>query len=81
MDTNTMNTIENISIDKLATLEIERETTMADKEFQQWCKDMHIGQLHTNRESIDNANAMMAQWSEPLTESEKMWPDWIRRMY
>ena len=36
-----MNTIENISIDRLDTIERERENTMADARFQQWCKDMN----------------------------------------
>ena len=42
---------------------------------------MKIGVLYHNREGINNANSMMAQWSAPLSEGEKMWPEWIRRMY
>ena len=76
-----MNTIENITIDRLTTIERERTATMADKEFQQWCKDMKIGIRHTHREGINRANDMMAQWSAPLSEGEKMWPEFIRRMY
>ena len=76
-----MNTIENITIDRLHTIEIERNATMADERFQQWCKDMRIGIRYTNREGINRANDMMAQWSAPLSEGEKMWPEWIRRMY
>ena len=40
-----MNTIENITIDRLTTIEKEREATIADKNFQQWCKDK-IGRAH-----------------------------------
>lgn len=76
-----MNTIENISIDRLDTIERERENTMADSQFQQWCKDMKIGVLYTNRAGINRANDMMAQWSGSLTEGERMWPEFIRRMY
>ena len=76
-----MNTIENISIDRLDTIEEERNATMADKRFQQWCKDMKIGVMYTNREGINRANDLMAQWSGSLTEGERMWPEFIRRMY
>jgi len=76
-----MNTIENITIDRLHTIESERNATMADENFQQWCKDMRIGIRYTHREGINRANDMMAQWSAPLTEGEKMWPEFIRRMY
>ena len=76
-----MNTIENISIDRLNTIEEERNATMADKEFQQWCKDMKIGVMYTNRGGINRANDMMAQWSGSLTEGERQWPEFIRRMY
>lgn len=71
----------NITIDRLDTIERERETTMADKDFQQWCKDMKIGVMYTDRAGINRANDMMAQWSEPMSEGERMWPEFIRRMY
>ena len=73
-----MNTIENITIDRLNTIERERETTIADKDFQQWCKDLKIGARYTNREGINRANDMMAQWNN---EVHSHMPEWIRRMY
>ncbi len=76
-----MNTIENISIDRLDTIERERNATMADENFIQWCKDMKIGVMYTDRAGINRANDMMAQWSGSLTEGERMWPEFIRRMY
>ena len=76
-----MNTIENISIDRLDTIERERENTMADSQFQQWCKDMKIGTMYTHRAGINRANDMMAQWSGSMSEGERMWPEFIRRMY
>ena len=76
-----MNTIENISIDRLHTIEIERNATMADERFQQWCKDMKIGIRYTHREGINRANDMMAQWSGSMSESERLTPAWIRKMY
>ena len=73
-----MNTIENITIDRLTTIERERETTMADTGFQQWCKDLKIGARYTHREGINRANDMMAQWNN---EVHSEMPEWIRRMY
>ena len=76
-----MNTIENITIDRLHTIESERNATMADERFQQWCKDMKIGIRYTHREGINRANDMMAQWSGSMSESERLTPAWIRKMY
>jgi hypothetical protein len=76
-----MNTIENISIDRLDTIDREREITMADSQFQQWCKDMKIGVLYTNRAGINRANDMMRQWSGSMNEGERLTPAWIRKMY
>jgi hypothetical protein len=70
--------IDNISIDRLYTIERERENTIADPGFQQWCKDMKIGYRVQKREGIDNANALMAQWNN---EIQSGLPEWIRRMY
>ena len=76
-----MNTIENITIDRLHTIEIERNATMADERFQQWCKDMKIGIRYTHREGINRANDMMAQWSGSMSEGERLTPAFIRKMY
>jgi len=73
-----MNTIENITIDRLTTIEKERETTMADTNFQQWCKDMKIGYMVQKREGIDNANALMQQWNN---EVQSGLPEFIRRWF
>lgn len=72
--------MDNISIDRLLEIDREREITMADKEFQSWCKDMKIGVMYTDREGIQRANDMMSGWSEPTQEIEWM-PEFIRRMY
>lgn len=76
-----MNTIDNITIDRLHTIEIERNATMADENFQQWCKDMKIGIRYTHREGINRANDMMRQWSGSMSESERLTPAFIRKMY
>ena len=70
--------IENITIDRLYTIERERENTIADPDFQQLCRDMKIGARVQKREGIDNANALMAQWNNEVRSGL---PEWIRRMY
>ena len=72
------NSIEHIDINRLEQIDIEREITMSDPQFRQWCKDMRIGILYTEREGISNANSMMAQWNN---EVDSGLPEWIRRMY
>jgi len=72
------NIIENVDIDTLYTIERERENTMNDPEFQQWCKDLRIGIMYTKRDGINRANEMMAQWTN---EVDTGLPEWIRRMY
>lgn len=77
-----MNTIvEAISIERLDTIDREREMVYADPDFQQWCKDMKIGYMIQKREGIMRANDMMAQWSRRLREGERLWREWVRRMY
>ena len=76
-----MNTIDRITIERLDTIERERTETLMTEEFQQWCKDMSIGVRVEKREGINRANDMMAQWSGSMSEGEKMWPEFIRRMY
>ena len=73
--------MDNISIDRLNTIEEERNATMADTRFQQWCKDMKIGILYHNREGINRANDMMSQWSGSMSGGERLTPGFIRKLY
>lgn len=58
-------------IDRVHSIEKEREETMALKEFQEWCTKMHIG---SRVESTNHrANELMDQYSE--------YPKWVARMY
>jgi len=72
--------VENIDIDTLYTVERERESTYADPDFQQWCKDMKIGYMVQKREGINNANAIMEQWNTEW-QDRKWLPNWITQMY
>lgn len=80
-DIQTYNSIERVSIDRLQTIESERENTLSDPEFIQWCKDMNIGVRYERRDGINRANDMMAQWSGSMSEGERLTPAFIRKIY
>jgi hypothetical protein len=63
--------LDNISIERLHSIERERETTMIDKEFIQWCKDMNIGARVEVKDY--KAEEMMQQYHN--------YPKWVQRMY
>jgi hypothetical protein len=53
-------------IDKIHSIEKERENTMADPKYQQWIKELRVSQLYTNRELIHNANRLMKQYTHKI---------------
>ena len=53
-------------IDKIESLYKERERTMADPKYIQWCKDLKVSQLYTSRELIHNANRLMKQYTHRI---------------
>ena len=53
-------------IDKIESLYKEREDTMADPKYIQWCKDLKVSQLYTSRELIHNANRLMKQYTHKI---------------
>ena len=53
-------------IDKIESLYKQREQTMADPKYIQWCKDLKISQLYTSRELIHNANRLMKQYTHRI---------------
>lgn len=63
--------IDSITIERLHSIERERETTMIDKEFIQWCKDMNIGARVEVKDY--KAEEMMQQYHN--------YPKWVQRMY
>jgi hypothetical protein len=64
--------IDNITIDRLHSIEREREQTMIDKNFIQWCKDMNIGV----RVEVKDYRARELQ-----QQYEHNYPTWIKRMF
>ena len=64
--------IDRITIDTLHSIEKEREQTMIDKNFIQWCKDMKIG----CRVEVKDYRAIELQ-----QQYEHNYPNWIKRMF
>jgi hypothetical protein len=53
-------------IDKIDSIEIERNKTMSDPKYIQWVKELRVSQLYTNRELIHNANRLMKQYTHKI---------------
>jgi hypothetical protein len=66
-----IHTIQHIDIEKYNTLQEEREHTLQDKSFQQWCKEMKIG----SRVEVKDyrSNELMQQYEN--------YPKWVSRQY
>ena len=53
-------------IDKIHSIEKDRENTMADPKYIAWVKELRVSQLYTNRELIHNANRLMKQYTHKI---------------
>jgi hypothetical protein len=53
-------------IDKIHSIERDREKTMADPKYIAWVKELKVSQLYTSRELIHNANALMKQYAHKI---------------
>ena len=73
--------IKQISTERLIQIEQERHITQGDKKFQKWCKDLRIGIMYRDKQGIDNANRMMAQWQDREEVMSIRVPEFIKRMY
>lgn len=63
MNSNTIaNTIHSIDIEKYNSIEQDRNNTMGDKDFIQWCKELNIG----SRVEVKDykANELMSQYTK-----------------
>lgn len=72
-----MNTLDNISIERLYTIEREREQTQSMNEFQQWCKDMNIG----SRVEVKDYHAIQMMQDYEFMRSESRMPEFIRNWF
>ncbi len=55
-------------IDRIHSIERERENTMRDPKYIQWVKELKVSQLYTSRELIHNANRLMKQYTHRIGE-------------
>ena len=63
--------LDSITIERLHSIERERETIMSDENFIQWCKDMRIGARVEVKDY--KSNELMQQYPN--------YPKWVQRMY
>ena len=63
--------LDRISVDKLHSIEREREEVLSDKAFQQWCKDMNIG----SRVEVKDYRA------DELMKQYDNYPKWVQRQF
>ena len=59
------------NIDRVHSIEKEREKIMADTQFQKWCRDMKIG----SRIEVKDYRA------DELMQQYPQYPQWVTRMY
>jgi len=77
--------IDNISIERLHSIEREREEVQSTKEFQNWCKQMRIGSRVEVKD--ERASELMQQydgytnWIKREEESRRWMPEFIIRMF
>ena len=77
--------LDKVSIERLHSIEREREEVLQDKEFQNWCKQMNIGARVEVKDK--RANELMAQydgytnWIKREAEVRRWMPEFIVRMF
>lgn len=80
-----MNTLDNISVERLHSIEREREETQSMQEFREWCKQLHIGSRVEVKDG--RANELMQQydgymnWIKREEEKRRWMPEFIVRMF
>ena len=63
--------LDNITIERLHSIEKEREQVMIDENFIQWCKDMNIG----SRVEVKDYRA------DELMKQYDNYPKWVQRQF
>lgn len=54
--------LERLDLEKWEQLEMERATTYADSEFQQWMSELNVSQSYEDRSGIVRANELNSQY-------------------
>jgi hypothetical protein len=71
MNSNIVEAIHSIDIEKYHSIEKEREAILGNEQFQNWCKEMHIG----SRVEIKDYKA------DEIMQQYLNYPKWVSRLY
>jgi hypothetical protein len=52
----------NITLDRLEQIQRERDQTQSDRSYQRWVKELNVGRMYVDRQSVHNANQIMQDW-------------------
>lgn len=52
----------NITVERLEQIELERHHTMANLAYHRWMQDLKVGSRYIDRQPIHNANYAMQSW-------------------
>jgi hypothetical protein len=62
--------LERLDLEKYEQLEMERNNTIADKQFQQWMSELNVSQSYEDRGGIVRANELNAQYDYSRSNSK-----------
>ena len=62
----------NITVERLEQIELERQQTTADQAYQRWMKDLQVGSRYIDRQLIHNANLAMQEWDSTRLDIERI---------
>jgi len=62
----------NISVERLEQIELERQQTMADQAYQRWMKELQVGSRWIDRRLALNAQHAMQEWDSTRLDIERI---------
>ena len=62
----------NITVERLQEIELERNQTIADLAYQRWMKELQVGSMYIDRQLIHNANLAMQEWDSTRLDIERI---------
>jgi hypothetical protein len=62
--------LERLDLEKWEQLEMDRATTYADSEFQQWMSELNVSQSYEDRSGIVRANEINSQYDYSVSNSK-----------
>jgi hypothetical protein len=62
----------NITVERLQEIELERNQTIADLAYQRWMKDLQVGSMYIDRRLALNAQHAMREWDSTRLDIERI---------